>query len=41
MNQFVAVAAESEPALPTDLVAGVVLVGSLLLTLGWLVYLYR
>jgi hypothetical protein len=37
----VAQTAESEMVLPIDLVAGVVLAVSLLLTLGWLAYLYR
>jgi hypothetical protein len=41
VNQFIAQAAEAEPVLPTDLIATVVLVISLLLTVGWLVYLYR
>ena len=41
MNQFVAQAAEPEMALPIDFVGGVVLVVSLLLTIGWLAYLYR
>ena len=38
MNQFVVQSAEP---LPVGLVAGVVLGVSLLLTLGWLAYLYR
>jgi hypothetical protein len=38
VNQFVVQSAEP---LPVGLVAGVVLVASLLATLGWLVYLYR
>ncbi|MFB6167475.1 MAG: hypothetical protein ABEJ43_01355 [Haloferacaceae archaeon] len=41
MNQIVAKTAGAEPALPTDLVGAVVLVVSLLLTIGWLAYLYR
>jgi hypothetical protein len=39
--QYVVQAAEAEPVLPTGLVGTVVLVVSLLLTVGWLVYLYR
>lgn len=41
MNQFVAQSGEAEMLLPIDLVGIVVLVVSLLLTVGWLVYLYR
>jgi hypothetical protein len=37
----VAQTAESEMVLPIDIVGAVVLVVSLLLTLGWLAYLYR
>jgi len=41
VSQLVAQAAEAEPALLLDLVGAVVLVVGLLLTVGWLVYLYR
>ncbi len=41
VNPLVAQSGEVEMLLPIDLVGIVVLVVSLLLTVGWLVYLYR